>query len=270
MKNLVKLKANKIIQLLLKLGISEKKSLKKFHQGVRDRKDIMVLKCQNSGVIVLDKVVTSDVYYETNVQYSQDMGITALRDSIIETKPLEDDYRRFENNKLKFRNKAILDFGCGQGGFIKLISKIAQKTVGIELNKMNIKKLRENGFDIRKDIGELKNNDIFDFIILNHVFEHLDRPIEIIKKLGKHLKPDGELIIEVPHSKDFLLNTMNNKNFKSFTFWSEHLILHTKKSLEIFMRHSGFSKKKFLDTKDTPYQTTFIGWTRDNLVVIKY
>jgi hypothetical protein len=28
--------------------------------------------------------------------------------------------------------------------------------------------------------------------------------------------------------------------FKQFTFWSEHLILHTRKSLDVFLRTSGF------------------------------
>ena len=39
------------------LGISEKNSLRIYHQGVRDNENIKVLKCKKSGVFVLDDMV---------------------------------------------------------------------------------------------------------------------------------------------------------------------------------------------------------------------
>ena len=60
-----------IIQLLYKLGISDKNSLKKYHKGVRDRDDINVLKCHKSGVIVLDKIVNNHEYFEKNINYQK-------------------------------------------------------------------------------------------------------------------------------------------------------------------------------------------------------
>lgn len=237
---------SKIIQLLFELGISDKNSLKKYHKGVRDCDDIQVLKCQKSGVMVLDKIINNDEYYEKNIEYQKKMGTIVVNNEKIKSKPLEDDLRRYQQYKLKFENKTVLDFGCGQGGFITLITKVSKKTVGIELNDFNRKMLVENGYDIRKNIGELNNGEKFDFITLNHVFEHLDKPIEVLNNLKKHLKLGGELIIEVPHSRDFLLNTIDNESFKSFTFWSEHLILHTKESLEIFLNYCGYHKSKII------------------------
>jgi len=48
------------------------------------------------------------------------------------------------------------------------------------------------------------------------------------------------LVIEVPHANDFLLSTLNNDEFKQFTLWSQHLILHTKESLCRILRYAGF------------------------------
>jgi hypothetical protein len=45
----------------------------------------------------------------------------------------------------------------------------------------------------------------------------------------------------VPHAKDFLISFLDLDVFKSFTFWSEHLILHTRDSLKIFLESAGFS-----------------------------
>ena len=61
------------------------------------------------------------------------------------------------------------------------------------------------------------------------------------------LSNDGKLIIEVPHSLDILINNKELNSFKKFTFWSEHLILHTKQSLKKFLIYSGFKKVKFLN-----------------------
>ena len=67
-------------------------------------------------------------------------------------------------------------------------------------------------------------------------------PLETLKKLHRHLSPGGKLIIEVPHAGDALIKTYNLESFKAFTFWSEHLILHTRKSLETFLRAAGFNR----------------------------
>ena len=65
---------------------------------------------------------------------------------------------------------------------------------------------------------------------------------EIQKKRGpkSKLKDKGKIIIEVPHAEDFLLLQEELKEFKNFTFWSEHLILHTYKSLKSILMKAGF------------------------------
>jgi len=261
---------NNIIQLLFDLEISDNNSLSIFHSGTRDNEDINVLRCKKSGVLVLDKICTSEEFYKNNIHYNEKIGTTHLKDEIVASKPLEDDFRRFDQNKLKFKDKKILDFGCGQGGFIKLVDKVTKTTTGIELNKKNRNNLRKIGYDIREDISQLKNYETFDYIILNHVFEHLNQPIDIMKKLKQHLRLDGEIIIEIPHAKDFLMNTLNNKNFKKFTFWSEHLILHTKDSLEKFLIHSGFKKKKIVGFQRYPLSNHIYWMSMGNQEDIKF
>jgi len=251
---------NKIIRLLYELGISDKDSLTEYQQGVRDDENVKVLKCKKSGVFVLSDTLTNRNYYRENSLYSEKNGMILTKNRMVGSEPIEyafnssidDDFRRFEQNKLKFSGKTVLDFGCGQGGFVKLIDKVTEKTVGIELNEVNRKNLRDGGYDIRRDIGQLKDKEKFDYITLNHVFEHFDEPITIIKKLKEHLQLEGEIIVEVPHSQDFLLNTIDSKEFRSFTFCSEHLILHTKESLERFLNYCGFKTKQIIGYQRHP------------------
>jgi hypothetical protein len=56
------------------------------------------------------------------------------------------------------------------------------------------------------------------------------------------MKKGGKIIVEVPHANDFLITFLECEAFKKFTFWSEHLILHTRESLKIFLQEAGFTR----------------------------
>ena len=114
---------NNIIDLLYRLGLSTSDSLHVFHPKVRDRENLNVLKCGKSGVIVLEEILTNQFYYESNVNYTQSSKVELVNEEI-ETKPLEDDIRRFESLKSLIADSEVLDFGCGRGGFLQLAQKI--------------------------------------------------------------------------------------------------------------------------------------------------
>ena len=77
-----------------------------------------------------------------------------------------------------------------------------------------------------------------------HVLEHIPYQIDTLKVLKSKLKNKGKIIIEVPHAEDFLILQEELKEFKNFTFWSEHLILHTYKSLKTVLSKAGFKNIK--------------------------
>ena len=232
---------NKIVKTLFELGISTPESLVEYYPRVRDRKDLKVLKCLRSGVLVLSRTDHVNLkYYEDNAEYLNH-GIVTTIDASIRTEPLDNDARRIKQWKKHLENRRILDVGCGTGSFIIGVSEMSRSVSGIEPNAVLRSRLASMGYNIRRDISELTQNETFDVITLNHVFEHLVEPVETMKALLNHLDKNGLVIIEVPHSRDFLLNTLDLESFKSFTFWSEHLILHTEGSLRTFLLKSGFS-----------------------------
>ena len=234
---------NHNINLLCKFNLSDKNSFEVFNESTRDITNLNVLKCINSGVIVLEKFIISEDYYEKNIHYTDGFeGSTETEKGLIESKPLEDDIRRFESYKELIKGSEVLDFGCGRGDFVQLSKKISKRSVGLELDTINREYLNNIGVQCVHTLSELNDNK-FDLITLNHVFEHLNDPINILVELRKYLKDDGVIIIEVPHARDLLLETFNLESFKNFTFWSEHLILHTRKSLEIFATNSGLQLK---------------------------
>lgn len=46
-------------------------------------------------------------------------------------------------------------------------------------------------------------NKKYDTIVMNHVLEHIEKPVELLKKIYRWLSNDGVLIIGVPNAKSF-------------------------------------------------------------------
>ena len=105
-------------------------------------------------------------YYEKNIHYTDEFKRnTETVEGLIESKPLEDDIRRFESYKELIKGSEILDFGCGRGGFIQLSNKISNRSVGVELNIKNIDTLKNPNRLTEKNklIGlEVSQNEIND------------------------------------------------------------------------------------------------------------
>lgn len=56
------------------------------------------------------------------------------------------------------------------------------------------------------------------------------------------MNSNGILVVEVPHANDFLLTIAKLPSFKSFTLWSQHLVLHTRESLKRLLYVCDFTK----------------------------
>ena len=238
---------NSLINHLYELKLSSKESLKLLHPNTRDKPNLNVLKCSDSGVIVLEEIQLQENYYEYNEEYSQEKKKEVkTADNIVKSEPLEDDIRRFNAYSHLIKDSAVLDFGCGTGDFLFLSSDLALTCTGIELNEDNRTKINSRGIDCFENISDLPKEKKYDLITLHHVFEHLSNPIEILNELGSLLAPSGQIIIEVPHARDILLETFKLEEFINFTFWSEHLILHTFNSIKKILSKAGF---KYINIK---------------------
>ena len=208
-----------------------------FYIGVRDDNSINVFKDNETGALVLDKIKEQN--YETKgLTYWDSNDILQAR-----KKTYDDDIRRF-NQLTSITFETLLDFGCGNGGLLKIIkdNDDNKNIFGVELNKNIINYLNNEKIPTYNDINKISGD--IDCIMLNHVLEHLYDPIATLKCIKNKMIKKTLLIIEVPHANDFLINEYKCEKFKKFTFWSEHLILHTSKSLMNLLKLIGFSKIK--------------------------
>lgn len=224
-------------QLLIQLNLCTEESIIDFYPKVRDRDDISVLKCQNSGVIFLSSNKGGDPsQYEGRDDLSYwasewDQGPTSTKDQA----PIyDDDYRRKEQIKELISGKNWADLGCGLGGLLRLLHHENIRGMGIEPQKGARDYLEKQGIQCLASLEDVPDESL-DVVTLFHVFEHLPQPLEVLGEIQKKLKTGGKLIIEIPQANDALISLYDLDAFKAFTFWSEHLILHTRESLKRFI-----------------------------------
>ncbi|WP_026733961.1 class I SAM-dependent methyltransferase [Fischerella sp. PCC 9605] len=140
--------------------------------------------------------------------------------------------------KLKLpMDSKILDVGCGVGkSLLSMRSDGFTDLTGIDpFIEKDI--FYENGVKIfKKHLDEMEGQ--FDFIFLNHSFEHMPNPLAVIKKLYSLLKSDKHIIISIPLASSFAWR-------KYGIHWVQidaprHFFVHTIKSMEILANQGGF------------------------------
>ena len=230
------MKSNKIKQILKKLKLISENSIKLYSRGTRDNKNIKVYKDELTGIIFIDDFLTEKKVYELG-KYREDKKIISGDPSYERTIDLK---RRLSNYSQFYLGKKIIEFGCGSGDFLRSVTSKSDEGCGVEIQKDYIDYLKDNGINCIENLSELKDN-LYDSVFAFHSVEHLNDPISSLKEIKKKLNKNGVAVIEVPHANDFLLNIMKLESFKKFTLWSQHLILHTRLSLEVFLKEAGFS-----------------------------
>lgn len=105
------------------------------------------------------------------------------------------------------------------------------KSTRLNLGAGNFRKKGFINIDIRKEakpdiIHDLNKHPYpftanqFESIEADHVFEHLENPLETMRELHRILKPNGELIIRVPHFSRGFTHSDHKRGFDlSFPFY---------------------------------------------------
>lgn len=184
-------------------------------------------------------------------------------------KPLKEALKRRIHSKSYHRHKQILnyvsetddvlDIGCVRHSLEDihwenpnpgewLHAEIRQKaatTLGIDMERGEVQKLKEKGLDVTTANAETFNFDqSFDVIIAGELIEHLSNPGKFLDRCREHVREDGYVIISTPNPRDlqivYWFATGNESQVNpEHTAWFDQYVIK-----ELISRH-GFELSEF-------------------------
>lgn len=95
----------------------------------------------------------------------------------------------------------LLDFGCGQGTFLRRMHELGWKVEGMDFSPHAAEALKDSGIHVY--VGTLPHPELkgrkFDVITMRHSLEHVPTPGSVLEAARELLAPGGRLVIQVPN-----------------------------------------------------------------------
>jgi SAM-dependent methyltransferase len=168
------------------------------------RESFSYLQCTTCGLARLEESpVGRDLGSFYADQYAPVCGEFASGRRSLLSRLLEANFRRIAGRiEALVPSGRILDVGCGSGLFLATMERRGWQVVGVEPNVRLAEELRTSrGLDVHTgllhDVPDGAGP--FDAVTLFHVIEHVPRPDEALRKVGRLLRPGGVLVLVTPN-----------------------------------------------------------------------
>ena len=134
----------------------------------------------------------------------------------------------------------LLDFGCGDGKFLRLGAGLGFEVFGVDSSASRRDRAERGGIPIAASLSELdaRSGDGYDCVTLFEVLEHVADPRGILEALRARMRPKAVLLVEVPNCRGIDVP----RSFAEFDAVQplEHINHFTPGTLAAFCRRAGF------------------------------
>src|SRR5690606_2025214 len=143
--------------------------------------------------------------------------------------------------------RRLLDFGCGNGLFLREAEKRGFKAFGVDLSPDSVEQARKHlrtaevFVGAPMDVPEIAAGDFGD-ITMWSALAHLPRPVDTLTTLRSLLAPDGVLLILTVNANSLLLKAHGSR-WNGFT--KNHLMFYSPDTLPRLLELAGFAGVAF-------------------------
>lgn len=203
-----------------------------------------IYRCVSCEVAFLNPMLEGaelDSYYDSDYYGPEHQRLHGAGESLI---PLFRRARAKRIKKLIPPHGAVLDVGCGRGIMLAILQREGFKCVGVERSETSARSAKLAGVEVFA--GDLQDvpfeRESFDMITYWQVLEHIENPLQALKRSFELLKPQGKLLLQVPNVDGF-------QSLLSRDHWfhldpPRHLWHFNARSLDYLAQKCGFSLLK--------------------------
>lgn len=111
----------------------------------------------------------------------------------------------FEEYKGYFSGDECLELGLGNGYMTKKLIKVFKHVTVVDGSKTLLSKIddQNNLKKVCSMFEDYETNDKYDTIIMNHILEHLENPVTILRRAKEWMSNNSNILIGVPNAKSF-------------------------------------------------------------------
>jgi 2-polyprenyl-3-methyl-5-hydroxy-6-metoxy-1,4-benzoquinol methylase len=158
----------------------------------------------------------------------------------------------------------LLDFGCGDGAYLRHMRGLGWKIAGVEQDPRAAEVARATleGELIHESLADARTAkpEGYDVITLSHVIEHLLDPIETLTQCAACLRPGGKLVVATP-------NTASRGHHRFCRSWlhldpPRHIHLFNASTLTEVARRAGFRVERV----ESPSSSAHFVWQASALI----
>jgi len=140
----------------------------------------------------------------------------------------------------------FMDIGCGTGNFIASLPKNINK-IGIDIDQQSIDTAKKNNPNVEficSSFETIEYKEQVDIITMFHVLEHVQDPLNTLKRLHELATKETRFIVEVPIIENGLTNDING------FFSAQHLTHFSRNSFKNILILSGWEVIEWQEQSD--------------------
>lgn len=196
---------------------------------------LKALECRSCGFVYRDAVVPAAIY-ENAPAYAS----AAADASLLAARRREARKRAAIVARHAGPGARVLEIGSNEGALLEELRALGLRAAGIEPDPAMVEFSRKKGLEVLP--GTLENNlaaleGKFDAVVMFHVLEHINRPVEALDLVHRALKPGGKLIVEVP---GFDSPMFAARRWRASWAIEEHVSYFTAGTIKAILARTGF------------------------------